>query len=71
MQTKMFRGGSGEGRLLVGGLTVAHVRRRVAAGRAGGLLDVVRPLATAPAQSVRLVVALTERSSTLAYHLHE
>ncbi len=50
-------------------LTSAHVRRRVAAGTAGRLLDVVRALATTAAQGVRLVVTLTEACGTLAYNL--
>ena len=50
-------------------LTSAHVLRRVSAGSAGGFLDVVGALAATAAQSVRLVVALTEACSTLAYHL--
>merc|ERR1712146_424899 len=41
--------------------------RRVAAGRADTLLDVVGRLATAHAQRVRLVVALSERLRTLRH----
>lgn len=52
-----------------GSLTSAHVLGRVAACRAGGLLDVVSTLAATAAQRVRLVVALTETCGTLAYNL--
>ena len=48
---------------------MAHVSRRVTAGTASRLLDVVRTLAATTAQSVRLVVALTEAGRTLAHNL--
>merc|ERR1719473_2632891 len=48
-------------------LVAADLSRRVATARAGFLLNVVRAAAATPAQSVRLVVALSERLSTLGH----
>lgn len=52
---------------LHGPLVGALLRRRVSAGGARVLLDVVRGAATATAQRVRLVVALTKRGRTLRH----
>jgi len=56
--------------LSLGGPVVsAHVLGRISAGSTRRLLEVVGAFATTTAQRVRLVVALTEACSTLAYNL--
>jgi len=56
--------------LSLGGPVVsAHVRGRVSAGSTRRLLEMVGALSTTAAQGVRLVVALAETCSTLAYNL--
>merc|ERR1719265_523239 len=48
-------------------VVLAHLRLRVAAGRALLLLDVERRLAAADAEAVRLAVVLTLRRGTLRH----
>ena len=57
-----------DGRGRAGGLTMTNAGRGETAGCALLLLDMVRALAAATAQSVRLVIPLTESGGTLSYN---